>query len=94
MARILKLKRNKMNIELINWRPEIDGRIIRIDCKINEFFKSFYVLDYEVKKVLIEYFKKDGINETNICDFMKGKDPKYRIEEYHKLFFIKHFYTI
>ena len=71
-----------MNIELINWTEETGGRIVKIDCKINQKFKSFYVLDVELKKVFIEYFEKDW------------KERKVIFDKYHKLFFIKHFFTI
>lgn len=83
-----------MNIELINWNPETNGRIIQIECKINEKLKFFYVLDIELKKVFLEYFKKDGITPENVSGFIKGNDAKHKMEKYHKLFFIKEFFTI
>lgn len=83
-----------MNIELINWTAETGGRIIKIECKINERIKIFYVLKVELIKVFLEYFKKDGITPENVSDFIKGNDAKYKMEKYHKLFFIQEFFTI
>ena len=44
-----------MKVELINWTEETGGRIVKIDCKINQKFKSFYVLEVEFQKVFIEF---------------------------------------
>jgi len=83
-----------MNIELINWEPETKGRIIKIDYKINEHFRSMRVCDHQVKNVMLDYFSKDGISQNNVHDFINGVDVKYKIEEYHKLFFIQYFHTV
>ena len=69
-----------MNVELINWTEETGGRIVKIDCKINQKFKSFYVLEVEFIKVFSE-FKSE---------WKTGR----KLNKDEKLFFIKHFFTI
>lgn len=83
-----------MKIELISWIPEHKGRLIKIDCKINQKFRSMYVIDIELIKVYVEHYLKYGINSSNVVDFINGKDPKHEFKKEHKLFFLKEFFTI
>ena len=71
-----------MKVELINWTEETGGRIIKIDCKINQKFKSFYVLDTEIKKAFFELFNSEW------------QDQKSQMNKDQKVLFIKHFFTI
>lgn len=83
-----------MNIELINWIRECKGRLIKIDFKINQKIKSMRIEDVELIKVFVANYTKYGITASNVVDFINDKDPKYKFEEKHKLFFLKEFFTI
>jgi len=83
-----------MRLELISWVPESGGRLVKIDYKVNEKFRSMYVRDHQIEAVMLEHFSKEGVSQTNVNDFINGKDVKYKMEEYHQLFFIQHFHTI
>jgi len=81
-----------MTIEVFDL--EDSENLIRIvyKNKLEDKDKTIWVSSPDAQEFFVERFKHNGISKTNVIDFMKKEDVKYKMEDYHVIELLKHYF--